>query len=78
MMITAEDLVIRLKASGFGVRSEKIEPDKDLTEQGFDSLDVASLIFQVEKLYGIKITMNEAAKVRTLLDLVECVNNSNK
>jgi acyl carrier protein len=75
MMITADDLITTLKASDVGVRTQGIQPDKDLTEQGFDSLDVSSLIFQVEKSYGIKITMSKSAEIRTLMDLVECVNN---
>jgi acyl carrier protein len=73
-MIDKATLVANLKASGFDLIADDIDANAGLTEQGLDSLEVALLIFRVEKIYKLKIPMQEAARIQTLMDLLEYVN----
>ncbi len=54
----------------------KVTPDasfyKDL---GVDSLDYAELVMELEKEFDITIPSSEAAKIRTVDQFIQCINN---
>lgn len=71
-MTDAQELIAKLRSSNFALPAE-IEPDRRLVEQGLDSLDIANLIFEVERLYAVRIEMTEAARIETISQLAELV-----
>jgi len=71
-MIDAQELIQTLRSTKLGLPTD-IDPDRPLFEQGLDSLDTANLIFEVERLYSIKIEMIEAARIETITQLASLV-----
>ncbi len=56
------------------VRLKDIREDSSLRDDlGFDSLDVVSLIMEVEHKYDITIADDESENIRTVSDLVTAV-----
>ena len=73
----SEEAVIDVLAAEIGVRPEEIQPDhafgKDL---GLDSLDFIKLVMAVEQALETKMDDKEAAKVRTVADLLSLARRS--
>jgi len=57
-----------------GRKIESIDPQKDLSSQGIDSLDTLSLLLLIQEKYDIKIPDEDIPKLTTLNDIVEYVN----
>lgn len=52
---------------------ERITLDSSLADLGFDSLDVVTMLFELEKEFEISIPDSEARSVRTVRDIAEGV-----
>lgn len=52
---------------------ETIDPDRPLTELGYDSLDALNILFDIEQTFGIEIDDDQARDIRTLSLMVEAV-----
>lgn len=53
---------------------EDIDPDKLMTQQGFDSLDYPAFAMAVEKQCGVKISDADSLRLKTLNDFVRYLN----
>lgn len=63
-----------LIADKLGVDSDKIQPDSSFVDNlGADSLDLVELIMSMEEEFEIKISDEEAEKIRTVKQAVEFV-----
>ncbi len=71
-MIDAQDVIAKLRSAISNLPSP-LDADQPLSEQGLDSLDTANLIFEVERIYGIRIDMADAARVETISQLAALV-----
>jgi len=63
--------VIASLASVKRIPAEKITLDTNLQEIGIDSLDVFSLLFELENAFNISIPDDEVRSIRTVKDIVE-------
>ena len=50
-------------------------PDQPLTEQGLDSLDLASLLLLVEERYGVVVPDSSVSECSTINGLLKFANN---
>jgi acyl carrier protein len=73
-MVTTEDIVRVMKTSSLKVPASGIQVDAPLVRQGLDSLDMAELMLAVEKEYKKAISVEQAARLRTLKDIVDFLN----
>lgn len=69
---------IRVKVAGIiseqvGLRGEDIKDDLPLAELGVDSLDFVEMVMDAEDYFDISITDEEAEKLTTLAEVVECI-----
>lgn len=62
--ITKEDLfkVIQESNLNFDVNISVLDPDELLTTQGLDSLDMASLLFELESAYNVTVSDESIAE----------------
>ncbi len=65
--------VMATLASVKNVPRERITLDSSLQDLGFDSLDVVTMLFELEKEFEISIPDDEARSVRSVRDIVEGV-----
>jgi len=63
--------VIASLASVKRIPAEKITLDTNLQEIGIDSLDVFSLLFELENAFNISIPDDQVRSIRTVKDIVE-------
>lgn len=73
-MITSQDIVQLIKAADIEVDPAALRDDLPLTDQGVDSLDMATVLFHVEQEYTLVIPAEDSARLRTVRHLVEYVN----
>jgi acyl carrier protein len=73
-MVTTEDIVRVMKTSSLEVPALGLQVEAPLIKQGFDSLDMAELMLAVEKEYKKAISVEQAARLRTLKDIVDFLN----
>ncbi len=66
--ITAK--VIAAVVSVKNIPAETVTSESQLTELGFDSLDVINLLFELEEAFNVSIPDDEARRVRTVSDIV--------
>ncbi len=56
------------------VSDEQLTPTADvLDELGADSLDATRITMQLEETFGVEIPDEDAQKIRTVQELIECV-----
>lgn len=61
----------------FGVDAEKVSRDLTFQEDlGADSLDVVELIMEMEDVFSIQISDEDAEKITTIGDAVDYINNN--
>jgi acyl carrier protein len=72
-MVTAEDIIKIIAASGIEVETANLRDNENLYTQGFDSLDMANLELQIEQRYGIDIS-SQQLQLNTIIDFVEFLN----
>ncbi len=65
--------VIATLASVKRIPAEKINLDTNLQELGIDSLDVFTLLFELENAFKISIPDDDVRSIRTVSDIVEGV-----
>tara|TARA_B100000073_G_scaffold346133_1_gene356799 strand:- start:1579 stop:1812 length:234 start_codon:yes stop_codon:yes gene_type:complete len=73
--MTLQDLLPLLEASGYA-GSLKINPDKNFSENGLDSLDVFSWIAAIEEKYEVSVSDEEFTTIKNPQDLVEFVQSN--
>ena len=68
------DKVKKLVASQLGVSEEKITEESKLIEDlGADSLDIMEMLMALEDEFGISISDDETAKMKTLAGVVSVI-----
>ena len=73
-MITVDDIVGAFDDAEIRVSKESLKEDVALTEQGLDSLDMATLLHVVEKKWSVPIPMESAARLSSLKDIRNFLN----
>jgi acyl carrier protein len=73
-MVTTEDILHLMEAAELHVSASEIKADAPLVKQGLDSLDMAELLLAVEKKYKKAVSVEQAARLRTLKDIVDFLN----
>lgn len=63
-----------LKDIGSPIKSENISSDRNLSDQGVDSLDLTNLFFELEEKLNIKIDDEDVAKLKTLDEIINFCN----
>lgn len=75
-MIDKDQIIKIIEDIDIDVKSEDIDFNKPLKELGIDSLDTFNLISEVETIFNKKISDDTFAKIMTLNDLLNFLNNS--
>ena len=71
---SVEERVKRIVIEQLGVEEAEVVPKARLAEDlGADSLDVVELIMALEEAFDIEIEDGEAEKLKTVGDLIQCV-----
>ncbi len=73
MTDSVAEKVVAALASVKHVPRERITLDSSLLDLGFDSLDVITMLFELEKEFEISIPDDEARSVSSVRDIVEGV-----
>jgi acyl carrier protein len=77
-MITTEDILHLVDAAELSVHSAQLELTTPLSNQGFDSLDVATLMVEVETRYKILIPSEKMSHAWSVKDLVDFLNDETR
>ena len=57
-----------------GILAQNLQDDVNLSDQGVDSLDKASLFLNIEETYNIKISADEFMELNTTNKIVKHIN----
>jgi acyl carrier protein len=72
--VTTQDRLIEVCANRFARPAAELRPDSDVFESlGVDSMQVLSLLSELEQLFGVEIPDYELRDVRTFAQLAECI-----
>lgn len=63
--VTVEDIVAIVRLARTKVDAEVLKPDSDLVELGADSLDMMTILLEVQDRTGIEIPDADVASLRT-------------
>jgi len=55
------------------LQDDIIDPEAELTDLGYDSLDALNIVFELEQTFGIEITDDQAREIRTVRLMVDAV-----
>jgi acyl carrier protein len=70
--LTSEDRLRKIIADQLSVSEEEVTPDASFIEDlNADSLDLVELIMTLEEEFGVKISDEDAEKIRTVRDAME-------
>ena len=73
--MTSEDRLKKLIAEQLSVDEEEVTADASVIEDlNADSLDLVELIMTLEEEFGVKISDEDAEKIRTVRDAMEYLN----
>ncbi|MBQ3571513.1 MAG: acyl carrier protein [Clostridia bacterium] len=65
-----------LMAEQLSIDKATITPESEIIKDlGADSLDVVEMLLELEKEYGVEITDEQAAELKTVGDIVKLVEN---
>ena len=65
------DKVVALLSEQLGIDKSRITPDSDIVKDlGADSLDVVQRLMSMEEEYGITVSEDDAANLKTVRDIV--------
>jgi acyl carrier protein len=68
--------IASLMAEQLGVDKSSITPESEIIKDlGADSLDVVEMLLDLEKEYGIEISDDQAANLKTIGDIVNLIEN---
>ena len=71
--------VKNLLASQLGIKEEKINAESRISEDlGADSLDVVELLMTLEDEFGIVVSDEDAAKIKTVKDVINIIDTNSK
>lgn len=70
-----ETPVREIIANHLGLDPTSIETDSNLESLGADSLDVISIIMDIERAYDIEISEEAASRIRTVHDAISYIRN---
>ncbi len=74
MSMTPEDRLKKIIADQLSVNEEDITPEASFIEDlNADSLDLVELIMSLEEEFGVKISDEDAEKIRTVQDAVDYI-----
>jgi acyl carrier protein len=74
-MVTTDDIIKVMKDAGIARgKCESLDPDKPLADQGLDSYDRMSLLFEVEQNFNVELPTDIAKDLKTLNDVVNHLN----
>jgi len=73
-MVTSEDILHLVNAAALSAPAARLAIDSPLVAQGFDSLDVATLMGEVESAYKINMLSDQLANRWSVRDIVEFLN----
>ena len=73
-MITPEDILHLVTAAALSVPAARLAIDSPLMAQGLDSLDVATLMVEVESAFKINLPPDQLAHRWSVKDIVEFLN----
>ena len=69
--------IASLMAEQLGVDKASITPDSEIIKDlGADSLDVVEMLLDLEKEYGVEISDDQAADLKTVGDIVKLIENN--
>ena len=74
-MVTSGDVLRALEGIDVATPVADIKVDEPLVKQGLDSLDMATLLLALESEHKKTIPPNEAARLRTVADIVAFLNS---
>ena len=79
-MITENDIIDMIKKNEVKIDLPTLDHNERLMDQGFDSLDMASIFFALEERYKIKISEEyiDQGKLVSINAIVEYVNKNNE
>ena len=67
--------VVSLLAEQLGLDKANITPESDIIKDlGADSLDVVQMLMAMEDEFGITVSEDDAASLKTLADIVAVIN----
>lgn len=72
-MIKIKDLILALETSGFA-GDLNIDGDKSFTDNNIDSLDVFSMLSEIEEKYNVTIDDDEFPNFNTPHELISLIN----
>jgi len=76
-MTTPDDIIKIMKDAGIARgKCDALDHDKPLDEQGLDSYDRMSLLFEVEQSFNVELPNEIAKDLKTLNDLVAFLNKT--
>lgn len=68
--------IASLMAEQLGIDKDSITPESEIIKDlGADSLDVVEMLLDLEKEYGVEISDEQAAELKTVGDIVKLVEN---
>ncbi|WP_394829199.1 acyl carrier protein [Pendulispora albinea] len=72
--MTSRNHVTRLFAAAeIHISESELDDSRPLAQQGFDSLDMVNLLFQIEQTYQVSISPEDASHLRSIRDLVDYI-----
>jgi acyl carrier protein len=73
--LTSEERLKKIIAEQLSVSEEEVTPDASFIEDlNADSLDLVELIMSLEEEFSVKISDEDAEKIRTVRDAMEYLN----
>ena len=72
MAMSAEDRLKKIIAKELSVSEEEVTPDASFIDDlNADSLDLVELIMELEEEFGVKISDEEADRIKTVKDAMD-------
>jgi len=72
--ITQEQIMDVIRKANIVKDTDALESDKSLTDQGIDSLDFSSLLFNIEEVFGVEIPDEDIDELLTIDQIQSYVN----
>lgn len=73
-MKTVDEIVTLMKENKMMKLSTNLQADVPLAQQGFDSLDIVMLLYEVEQNSGVRIPQEQTNQLQSLQDIANFLN----